>query len=188
MVHTSNVVHQNGAQLKRGIPAHPGYPSICAPQGRTQDILRDFGPGKKAMSKARSPKILSFQDLILKLQQFWAKRGCVIMQPYDMAMGAGTFHPATFLRAIGPESWSAAYVQPSRRPTAGRYGDNPFRLQHYYQSQVAQPMSRMSAGSFLLSILKPTLCIESSQETWSNTKNSFSGPKYAASATPVDLR
>jgi len=78
----------------------------------------------------------SFQDLILSLQSFWADRGCVIAQPYDMEMGAGTFHPATFLRAIGPEPWSAAYVQPSRRPTDGRYGDNPFRLQHYYQFQV----------------------------------------------------
>ena len=78
----------------------------------------------------------SFQDLILALQQFWAERGCVILQPYDKEMGAGTFHPATFLRAIGPEPWSAAYVQPSRRPTDGRYGDNPFRLQHYYQYQV----------------------------------------------------
>ena len=78
----------------------------------------------------------TFQDLILVLQQFWAERGCVIAQPYDMEMGAGTFHPATFLRAIGPEPWSAAYVQPCRRPTDGRYGDNPFRLQHYYQYQV----------------------------------------------------
>lgn len=78
----------------------------------------------------------TFQDLILVLQQFWAERGCVIAQPYDMQMGAGTFHPATFLRAIGPEPWSAAYVQPCRRPTDGRYGDNPFRLQHYYQYQV----------------------------------------------------
>jgi glycyl-tRNA synthetase alpha chain len=78
----------------------------------------------------------SFQDLILTLQQYWAERGCVIMQPYDKEMGAGTFHPATFLRAVGPEPWSAAYVQPSRRPTDGRYGDNPFRLQHYYQYQV----------------------------------------------------
>jgi len=78
----------------------------------------------------------NFQDLILRLQAFWAERGCVIVQPYDMPMGAGTFHPATFLRAVGPEPWSAAYVQPSRRPTAGRYGDNPFRLQHYYQYQV----------------------------------------------------
>jgi len=78
----------------------------------------------------------TFQELILALQQFWAERGCVIAQPYDMPMGAGTFHPATFLRAIGPEPWSAAYVQPCRRPTDGRYGDNPFRLQHYYQYQV----------------------------------------------------
>ncbi len=83
---------------------------------------------------AESPA--TFQDLILALQNFWAERGCVIMQPYDMPMGAGTFHVATFLRAIGPEPWNAAYVQPSRRPTDGRYGDNPFRLQHYYQFQV----------------------------------------------------
>ena len=88
------------------------------------------------MSKQQSSEVLSFQDLILKLQQYWAERGCVVMQPYDMEMGAGTFHPATFLRAIGPEPWSAAYVQPSRRPTDGRYGNNPFRLQHYYQYQV----------------------------------------------------
>jgi glycyl-tRNA synthetase alpha chain len=79
---------------------------------------------------------VTFQDLILSLQHYWADRGCVILQPYDMPMGAGTFHPATFLRAIGPEPWSAAYVQPSRRPTDGRYGENPFRLQHYYQLQV----------------------------------------------------
>ena len=78
----------------------------------------------------------TFQDLILALQQFWARHGCVILQPYDMPMGAGTFHSATFLRSIGPEPWRAAYVQPSRRPTDGRYGDNPFRLQHYYQYQV----------------------------------------------------
>ncbi|MDH4048840.1 MAG: glycine--tRNA ligase subunit alpha [Gammaproteobacteria bacterium] len=78
----------------------------------------------------------NFQELILRLQQFWADRGCVIAQPYDMPMGAGTFHPSTFLRAVGPEPWSSAYVQPCRRPTDGRYGDNPFRLQHYYQYQV----------------------------------------------------
>lgn len=87
------------------------------------------------MSKARQ-NILSFQDLILKLQQFWADHGCVVLQPLDMEVGAGTFHPATFLRAIGPETWNAAYVQPSRRPTDGRYGENPNRLQHYYQFQV----------------------------------------------------
>ena len=78
----------------------------------------------------------TFQDLIIALQQFWAEKGCVILQPLDLEVGAGTFHPATFLRAIGPETWNAAYVQPSRRPTDGRYGDNPNRLQHYYQFQV----------------------------------------------------
>jgi glycyl-tRNA synthetase alpha chain len=78
----------------------------------------------------------SFQDIILTLQRYWAERGCVILQPYDMEVGAGTFHPATTLRALGPEPWNAAYVQPSRRPTDGRYGENPNRLQHYYQFQV----------------------------------------------------
>lgn len=78
----------------------------------------------------------SFQGLILTLQQFWAERGCVILQPYDMEMGAGTFHPATTLRALGPNPWRAAYAQPSRRPKDGRYGENPNRLQHYYQFQV----------------------------------------------------
>ena len=78
----------------------------------------------------------TFQGLILSLQQFWARQGCAILQPLDMEVGAGTFHPATFLRAIGPETWNAAYVQPSRRPTDGRYGENPNRLQHYYQFQV----------------------------------------------------
>ncbi len=78
----------------------------------------------------------SFQQLILDLQGFWAARGCVLLQPYDMEMGAGTFHPATLLRALGPEPWRCAYVQPCRRPTDGRYGENPNRLQHYYQYQV----------------------------------------------------
>lgn len=86
-------------------------------------------------------KTLTFQELILKLQQFWADRGCVVLQPLDMEVGAGTFHPATFLRAVGPESWNAAYVQPSRRPTDGRYGENPNRLQHYYQFQVVMKPS-----------------------------------------------
>jgi glycyl-tRNA synthetase alpha chain len=78
----------------------------------------------------------SFQDLILTLQQFWAERGCAVLQPYDMEVGAGTFHPATTLRALGPDHWNAAYVQPSRRPSDGRYGENPNRLGHYYQFQV----------------------------------------------------
>jgi glycyl-tRNA synthetase alpha chain len=80
--------------------------------------------------------MLTFQELILKLQSYWGGKGCALLQPYDMEMGAGTFHTATFLRAIGPEPWKAAYVQPSRRPKDGRYGDNPNRLQHYYQYQV----------------------------------------------------
>ncbi len=80
--------------------------------------------------------VSTFQGLILALQQYWAEQGCTLLQPYDMEMGAGTFHPATFLRAIGPEPWRTAYVQPSRRPTDGRYGENPNRLQHYYQFQV----------------------------------------------------
>ena len=80
--------------------------------------------------------MLSFQQLILRLNEFWDRQGCVLLQPYDMEMGAGTFHTATFLRAIGPEPWNAAYVQPSRRPKDGRYGENPNRLQHYYQYQV----------------------------------------------------
>lgn len=88
------------------------------------------------MKNKKQPALLTFQDLILALQRFWARRGCVIAQPYDMPMGAGTFHPATFLRAVGPEPWSSAFVQPCRRPADGRYGDNPFRLQHYYQYQV----------------------------------------------------
>ncbi len=81
-------------------------------------------------------KPLSFQNLILTLHDYWSKQGCVILQPYDMEMGAGTFHPATTLRALGPGNWNAAYVQPSRRPTDGRYGENPNRLGHYYQYQV----------------------------------------------------
>lgn len=85
--------------------------------------------------------VSSFQGLILSLQQFWAKQGCVVLQPLDMEVGAGTFHPSTFLRAVGPESWNAAYVQPCRRPTDGRYGENPNRLQHYYQFQVVMKPS-----------------------------------------------
>ena len=81
-------------------------------------------------------KTLSFQDTIFNLQKYWSKKGCVILQPYDLEVGAGTFHPATTLRSLGPKPWKTAYVQPSRRPTDGRYGDNPNRLQHYYQFQV----------------------------------------------------
>ena len=83
----------------------------------------------------------TFQEVILRLQDYWAQEGCVVLQPLDMEVGAGTFHPATFLRALGPENWNAAYVQPSRRPADGRYGENPNRLQHYYQFQVVMKPS-----------------------------------------------
>jgi glycyl-tRNA synthetase alpha chain len=93
-----------------------------------------FVAAAKALLVGQKP--LSFQSLILTLHDYWSRQGCVILQPYDLEMGAGTFHPATTLRALGPEPWKAAYVQPSRRPTDGRYGENPNRLQHYYQYQV----------------------------------------------------
>jgi glycyl-tRNA synthetase alpha chain len=101
-------------------------------------FLKKDPSGKDMVFKKKNkrPKYQSFQDTILNLQKYWSKQGCVILQPYDMEVGAGTFHPATTLRSLGPKPWKAAYVQPSRRPTDGRYGDNPNRLQHYYQFQV----------------------------------------------------
>lgn len=99
-------------------------------------------------------KPLSFQQLILTLQQFWANQGCVVLQPFDMEMGAGTFHTATTLRALGPKSWNAAYVQPSRRPKDGRYGENPNRLQHYYQFQVIMKPSPENIQELYLDSLK----------------------------------
>jgi glycyl-tRNA synthetase alpha chain len=95
-------------------------------------------------------KPLCFQDLILRLHAFWAAQGCVILQPYDLEMGAGTFHPATTLRALGPKPWRAAYVQPCRRPSDGRYGENPNRLQHYYQYQVIMKPSPADAQALVL--------------------------------------
>ncbi len=97
---------------------------------------------------------MNFQDLVLELQNFWARKGCVIHQPYDMEVGAGTFHPATFLRVLGPEPWNTAYVQPSRRPTDGRYGENPNRLQHYYQFQVIMKPSPLDIQDMYLDSLK----------------------------------
>jgi len=98
--------------------------------------------------------VSTFQGLIYALQDYWGKQGCVILQPYDMEVGAGTFHPATFLRAIGPEPWRSAYVQPSRRPTDGRYGENPNRLQHYYQFQVILKPSPSDIQELYLGSLK----------------------------------
>ncbi len=102
----------------------------------------------------QSVDVSTFQGLILALQEFWAQQGCVIIQPLDMEVGAGTFHPATFLRSIGPERWNAAYVQPSRRPTDGRYGENPNRLQHYYQFQVVLKPSPDNIQTLYLDSLK----------------------------------
>lgn len=96
----------------------------------------------------------NFQEIILRLQQYWADAGCIILQPLDMEVGAGTFHPATFLKAIGPEPWNAAYVQPCRRPTDGRYGDNPNRVQHYYQFQVVLKPSPLDIQEKYLDSLK----------------------------------
>jgi len=98
--------------------------------------------------------VSTFQGLIFALQNYWAEQGCVILQPYDMEMGAGTFHTATFLRSIGPEHWNAAYVQPSRRPTDGRYGENPNRLQHYYQFQVVMKPSPLDIQELYLGSLR----------------------------------
>ena len=109
---------------------------------------------------------MNFQDIILNLQNYWGKQGCIIQQPYDLEKGAGTMNPATFLRVLGPEPWNVAYVEPSRRPTDGRYGENPNRLQHYYQYQV---------------ILKPSpdnvldLYFDSLRELGINQKNTISG-------------
>jgi glycyl-tRNA synthetase alpha chain len=97
---------------------------------------------------------MTFQDFINCLQTYWAEQGCVLIQPLDMEVGAGTFHPATFLRAIGPEPWNAAYVQPSRRPTDGRYGENPNRLQHYYQYQVVMKPAPSNIQELYLGSLK----------------------------------
>jgi glycyl-tRNA synthetase alpha chain len=98
---------------------------------------------------------LNFQEIIFTLHQFWAEKGCVILQPYDIEVGAGTFHPATFLKVLGPEPWRAAYVEPSRRPSDGRYGENPNRLQHYYQYQVIlKPSPKDSQDIYLESLTR----------------------------------
>ncbi len=111
--------------------------------------------GKDMVSKKNKKKIKfqTFQDTILNLQKFWSKHGCIILQPYDIEVGAGTFHPATTLRSLGPKPWKAAYVQPSRRPSDGRYGDNPNRLQHYYQFQVIIKPSPLNIKKMYLNSL-----------------------------------
>ena len=132
-----------------------------------------------AMSPAATGPSLSFQGLILELQRFWAAQGCVILQPYDVEIGAGTFHPATALRALGPEPWRAAYVQPSRRPTDGRYGDNPNRLQHYYQLQVIlKPAPSDSQELYLASLA--ALGIDSSRHDIRFVEDDWESPTLGA--------
>ena len=120
----------------------------------TNQNVSDQNVSNHSEPNRTSPDVKTFQGLILALQNFWASKGCVILQPLDMEVGAGTFHPATFLRAIGPETWNAAYVQPSRRPTDGRYGENPNRLQHYYQFQVVMKPSPLDIQDLYLESLK----------------------------------
>ena len=98
--------------------------------------MKDLFGKNMVFKKKKNLNKNSFQETIFNLQKFWSNQGCIILQPYDLEVGAGTFHPATTLRSLGPNPWKAAYVQPSRRPTDGRYGENPNRLQHYYQFQV----------------------------------------------------
>jgi len=111
-------------------------------------------PLQQAPSSAPQGAAQTFQGLILALQTYWSQQGCALLQPYDIEVGAGTFHPATFLRAIGPEPWRAAYVQPSRRPKDGRYGENPNRLQHYYQYQVVLKPSPNNIQDLYLNSLR----------------------------------
>lgn len=123
--------------------------------------------------------MLTFQDLIFTLQRYWADQGCVIVQPYDMEVGAGTFHPATFLRAIGPEPWRCAYVQPSRRPTDGRYGENPNRTQHYYQFQVMLKPSPDNIQELYLNSLR-TLGIDPLEQDIRFVEDNWESPTLGA--------
>ncbi len=126
-----------------------------------------------------SPARTSFQGLILALQSYWAAEGCVLLQPYDMEVGAGTFHPATTLRALGPESWRCAYVQPSRRPADGRYGENPNRLQHYYQFQVILKPSPPDSQQLYLNSLR-TLGIDAALHDIRFVEDDWESPTLGA--------
>jgi glycyl-tRNA synthetase alpha chain len=125
--------------------------------------------------------MLTFQQLILQLNAFWDRHGCVLLQPYDMEVGAGTFHTATFLRAIGPEPWNAAYVQPSRRPKDGRYGENPNRLQHYYQYQVVLKPSPLNIQDLYLDSLKKALRIDPRKNDIRFVEDDWESPTLGAS-------
>ncbi len=123
---------------------------------------------------------MNFQEVILSLQKFWARKGCVLVQPYDMEVGAGTFHPATLLKVLGPEPWNVAYVQPSRRPTDGRYGENPNRLQHYYQFQVILKPSPVDVQKQYLQSLK-ALGIDSLEHDIRFVEDDWESPTLGAS-------
>jgi glycyl-tRNA synthetase alpha chain len=125
--------------------------------------------------------MLTFQQIILKLNQYWDRQGCVLLQPYDMEMGAGTFHTATFLRAIGPEPWNAAYVQPCRRPKDGRYGENPNRLQHYYQYQVVMKPSPGKFQDIYLGSLQDALGIDPRKNDIRFVEDDWESPTLGAS-------
>jgi len=126
---------------------------LTRPDASAKAAARNIAPAK-AGNLTDSKQPMSFQKLILTLHDYWSERGCVILQPYDMEMGAGTFHPATTLRALGPDPWNAAFVQPCRRPTDGRYGENPNRLGHYYQYQVILKPSPADLQDLYLGSLK----------------------------------
>lgn len=123
---------------------------------------------------------MNFQEVILSLQKFWARKGCVLVQPYDIEVGAGTFHPATLLKVLGPEPWNVAYVQPSRRPTDGRYGENPNRLQHYYQFQVILKPSPIDVQKRYLQSLK-ALGIDSLEHDIRFVEDDWESPTIGAS-------
>jgi glycyl-tRNA synthetase alpha chain len=123
---------------------------------------------------------MNFQEIILSLQNYWAEKGCVLIQPYDMEVGAGTFHPTTLLKALGPEPWKVAYVQPSRRPTDGRYGENPMRLQHYYQFQVILKPSPADVQDLYLQSLK-VLGIDSLEHDVRFVEDDWESPTLGAS-------
>jgi glycyl-tRNA synthetase alpha chain len=124
--------------------------------------------------------MLTFQQIILNLNQYWDRHGCVLLQPYDMEMGAGTFHPATFLRAIGPEPWNAAYIQPCRRPKDGRYGENPNRLQHYYQYQVVMKPSPADFQNLYLGSLTEALGIDPKRNDIRFVEDDWESPTLGA--------
>ena len=125
--------------------------------------------------------MITFQQLVSRLNAYWDRRGCVLLQPYDMEVGAGTFHTATFLRAIGPEPWKAAYVQPSRRPKDGRYGENPNRLQHYYQYQVVLKPSPENMQDLYLDSLKKALGIDPLKNDIRFVEDDWESPTLGAS-------